>query len=74
MPPIDKVQVRHCDVRYALFDAVTDGKTVTLKGVYLTTGKDFFSHFFKFKGNVLNKKNQIVLPQDLFDAESFSDI
>lgn len=61
-------QIRHCDVRYALFYAGTDGETVTLTNFYLTTGEDFFSRFPQFQGKVLNKKLQIPLPGDFFDS------
>ncbi len=60
-------QIRHCDVRYAIFSAGTDGATVTLKRLYLTTGRDFFARFPQFQGKVLNRKLQIPLPLDFFD-------
>ncbi len=62
IPKIAGTQVRHCDVRYALFDAATDGRKVTLRRLYLTTGQGFFSRFPRFGGKVLNKKLQIPLP------------
>lgn len=65
-------QVRHCDVRYAIFYATTDGAKVTLTHFYLTTGEKFFSRFRKFQGKVLNKKIQIPLPKTFFDRESKS--
>jgi hypothetical protein len=64
---IEGRQIRHCDVRYALFRAHTDGKQVILTGFYLTTGAAFFSYFPQFQGKVLNKKLQIRLPFDFFD-------
>ena len=67
VPKIRGQQIRHCDVRYALFFAKTDGKAVTLTHFFLTTGKDFFDRFPKFQGKVLNKKLQIPLPNDFFD-------
>jgi len=63
---IEGRQIRHCDVRYALFHAVTDGKNVTLTHFFLTTGKKFFIRFPQFQGKVLNKKLQIPLPADFF--------
>jgi len=66
VPQIQGYQMRHCDVRYALFFAKTDGKSVTLTHFYLTTGEQFFSHFSQFQGKVLNKKLQIPLPVDFF--------
>ena len=64
---IDGVSIRHCDVRYALFHATTDGKLVTIDHLYLTTGKDFFKRFPQFEGRKLNKKLQIPLPSSLFN-------
>lgn len=60
-------QIRHCDVRYALFYAQTDGKIVTITHFFLTTGEVFFQRFPQFQGKVLNKKLQIPLPNDFFD-------
>lgn len=67
VPKIGGQQIRHCDVRYAIFYAETDGKYVTLTNLYLTTGEAFFSRFPQFQGKVLNKKLQIPLPRDFFD-------
>jgi len=67
MPKMGDHQVRHCDVRYALFYAVTDGVNVTLTHFFLTTGEDFFGRFPQCKGNVLNAKLQIHLPKTFFD-------
>jgi len=64
---INELQIRHCDVRYALFYGTTDGHTVTLTHFFLTTGKRFFYRFPQFQGKVLNKKLQIPLPRDFFD-------
>lgn len=66
---IDGTQVRHCDVRYALFYAKTDGANVTLTHFFLTTGERFFSRFPQFGGKVLNKKLQIPLPSGFFDRK-----
>ena len=68
VPQIAGTQIRHCDVRYALFYAQTDGAEVTLTHLYLTTGASFFSRFPQFGGKVLNKKLQIPLPNDFFDT------
>ena len=62
-------QVRHCDVRYALFYAETDGKIVSLRKVYLTTGEKFFTRFPQFQGRVLNKKLQIKLSDSFFETD-----
>lgn len=67
VPQVAGTQVRHCDVRYALFYAQTDGAEVTLTHLYLTTGASFFSRFPQFGGKVLNKKLQIPLPSDFFN-------
>lgn len=57
---------RHCDTRYAMFYAKTDGKQVTLTHLFVTTGADFFSRFRRFEGKVTNGKIQIPLPRDFF--------
>lgn len=67
VPQIKGNQIRHCDVRYAIFYATTDGVTVTLTHFFLSSGVDFFSRFPQFQGKVLNKKLQIPLPRDFFD-------
>ena len=54
--------LRHEDVRYAVFSASTDGKIVALRGLYLTTGADFFTRFPRFGGKILNRKLQLRLP------------
>jgi len=66
VPKIEGQQIRHCDVRYALFYALTDGENVTLTHLFLVTGEQFFTRFPKFQGKVLNKKLQIPLPADFF--------
>jgi hypothetical protein len=68
IPNIEGRKIRHCDVRYALFYAETDGKTVALTHFFLTTGQKFFSRFPQFQGKVLNKKIQIPLPSDFFST------
>ncbi|MBI5918556.1 MAG: restriction endonuclease [Nitrosomonadales bacterium] len=57
---------RHCDTRYAMFYAKTDGKQVTLTHLFVTTGADFFSRFRRFEGKVSNGKIQIPLPRNFF--------
>ena len=64
---LDDTQVRHCDVRYAMFFGATDGATVTLTHLFVTTGEGFHDRFEKFQGKVLNSKLQIPLPRYLFD-------
>lgn len=67
MPKIGDLQIRHCDVRYALFYALTDGVTVTLTHFFLSNGESFFARFPQFQGRVLNRKLQIPLPIDFFN-------
>jgi len=67
IPKLRGNQLRHCDVRYALFYATTNGATVAITHFFLTTGEAFFSRFPRFQGKVLNKKLQIPLPTDFFD-------
>ena len=67
VPRIEGKQIRHCDVRYALFYAETAGRNVTLTHLYLTTGERFYTRFRQFQGKVLNRKLQIPLPLDFFD-------
>jgi hypothetical protein len=67
VPKILDKQVRHCDVRYALFYATTNRTTVTITHFFLTTGESFFSRFPQFQGKVLNAKLQIPLPADFFE-------
>jgi hypothetical protein len=66
VPKIEGRQIRHKDVRYALFYASTDRETVTLTHLFLVTGEKFFTRFQQFQGKILNKKLQIPLPTDFF--------
>lgn len=68
VPKIAGQQIRHCDTRYVLFYAETDGAKVTLTHLFLTTGEHFFDRFPQFQGKVLNKKLQIPLPCDFFNT------
>lgn len=63
-----ELQPRHCDTRYALFCATTNGVQVTLTHLFVTTGADFFGRFKRFEGKVTNGKLQIPLPRDFFDS------
>jgi len=67
VPMISGNQIRHCDVRYALFYAMIDKSYVVLTHLFITTGEDFFKRFPQFGGRVLNKKLQIPLPKEFFD-------
>lgn len=65
---VNGLQIRHCDVRYALFNANIVNGEILITNVYLTTGKDFFKRFKQFEGKVLNKKIQIPLPKNFFNS------
>jgi len=66
VPMLDGVQVRHCDVRYAIFYAKIEGGNVTLTHLLVSPGADFFKRFPQFQGKVLNAKLQIPLPAKFF--------
>ena len=63
---IGGLQVRHCDVRYAVFFGTMAGDRVRLTNLVVTTGERFFSRFVPFGGKVVNKKLQIRLPRSFF--------
>lgn len=63
---LDGVNVKHCDVRYAIFGAKLVEGQVEITHFFLVTGEDFFKHFRQFEGKVLNKKLQIPLPVSFF--------
>ncbi len=67
LPRISHIQIRHCDIRYVIFYAETDGSIVKLTHLYLTTGEAFFTRFSQFQGKVINRKLQIPLPRNFFD-------
>ena len=67
-PGDSTIKIRHCDVRYAIFCADTDGSTVSITNLILTTGASFFSRFPQFQGKVKNSKLQIPLPMGFFDS------
>lgn len=58
--------IRHCDVRYAVFYASSDGNMVTISHFILTTGAEFFKRFPRFEGRITNHKIQMVLPRNFF--------
>lgn len=66
MPAIRGHVPRHCDARYAVFYAETDGKSVTIQKLYVVTGASFFERFRRFEGKIQNAKIQIPLPRDFF--------
>lgn len=66
--PIAEVpEVRHCDVRYAVFYGTKTEGGVRLDHLVLATGEEFFRFFQRFEGRILNKKLQIPLPAGFFD-------
>ncbi|MED0707694.1 hypothetical protein [Aneurinibacillus aneurinilyticus] len=67
IPAINGRQIRHCDVRYAIFFAEIIEGMVRITHFFLTTGEDFFKRFPQFQGKVLNSKLQIPLKKDFFD-------
>ena len=60
------IEIRHCDVRYAVFYGTCEGQLIHLDNVVLTTGESFFTFFQRFEGMVQNKKLQIHLPDSYF--------
>lgn len=67
LPLILGKKIRHCDIRYAIFYAKTDGKEVNITNFFLTTGEIFFKRFPQFQGKIINKKLQIPLPSNFFE-------
>lgn len=65
-PLIGSQAIRYCDVRYSLFYGFKEPQHVKLTHFYVATGKDFFSRFPQFQGQVVNSKLQIPLPPDFF--------
>jgi hypothetical protein len=68
MPMVAGKQLRHCDVRYAVFYGHIEGGRVDITHLFLTTGEGFFTRFQQFQGNVLNRKQQIHLPGGFFEG------
>ncbi|MEI6607563.1 MAG: restriction endonuclease [Verrucomicrobiota bacterium] len=69
-PSLGRVHIRHQDVRYAVFCGSVSGAQVTVNGLILVTGLEFFSVFEQFGGLVVNKKYQMHLPNDFFDKNT----
>lgn len=67
VPMLGNTQIRHCDVRYAVFYAKVAASRVTLTHLFLSTGEGFLKRFPQFQGKVLNAKLQIPLPAGFFD-------
>ncbi len=68
LPSLTGLDVRHCDIRYAIFHGVLEGGMVRLVRLSVTTGEGFFARFPQFQGKVVNRKLQIPLPADFFDS------
>ena len=66
VPRLGDRKIRHCDVRYAIFYGESEGVSVVITSLFVTTGIDFFGRFPQFKGAVLNSKLQIPLPDGFF--------
>lgn len=66
LPEAAVPEARYCDVRYAIFNAVTDGTEITVTHFLLTTGNRFFHRFPQYEGKKINRKLQITLPSDFF--------
>lgn len=60
----------HADARYSvLYGSRIADDRIRIDAVVTSTGSAFFTEFQRFEGNVQNKKLQIPLPRDLFEAE-----
>lgn len=57
------------DIRYAIFDGEISeyNNKVKIKKLYIVSGEDFNKYFPLFKGNTINKKIQMLLPNNFFD-------
>ena len=67
IPHIGNVQIRHCDIRFAVFGGTIADGDVALTSLCVVTGEMFFARFAQFQGLVLNRKFQIHLPPTFFD-------
>lgn len=72
VPMIDGKQIRHCDVRYAIFYGNTNNSRVEITHLFLTTGEGFFNRFQQFQGLIMNAKLQIHLPTGFLERQSES--
>ncbi len=68
LPRITGRQIRHCDIRYAIFYGTIADRDVRLQKLFVTTGEHFFRRFPRFGGQITNKKLQIPLPAGFFGA------
>ncbi len=67
MEKVNDTTLRHCDVRYAIFNAKIEGGMVNITNLIMTNGRDFYGRLPKFQGLGLNKKIQIPLPPYFFE-------
>lgn len=65
---IKDTNIRHCDIRYAIFYGDIVNRYVTIKNIFLVSGKDFYQRFPQFGGKVINRKIQIPLPRFFFNV------
>jgi hypothetical protein len=70
LPSLNGLEIRHCDIRYAIFHGVIEGGMVRLARLSVTMGEGFFARFPQFQGKVINRKLQIPLPANFFDSKS----
>ena len=63
---ISGLNIRHCDVRYAIFYATVSNGTVTINRLIMSSGQFFFTKFRRFEGKKINEKLQIYLPARFF--------
>jgi hypothetical protein len=62
-------RLRHCDARYLVAYAVHEGDLLHIQHVVVSTGADFFIGFQRFGGLVQNRKLQLRLPGNFFQAK-----
>jgi hypothetical protein len=62
-------RLRHCDARYLVAYATLDDGVLQIEHVVTTTGIDFFGEFQRFGGLVQNRKLQLGLPDNFYDAK-----
>ena len=69
-PAIGATHAEHRDVRYAVFCGTIKDAEMTITGLTMVTGREFFSVFKKFGGLELNQKIQLILPRNFFDRNT----
>lgn len=71
---VEGQQIKHSDVRYAIFSATLEKGEILLTHLFLTTGESFFKRFKIFEGKGLNKKLQVPLPSTFFSQSQKLDL